>query len=612
VNRMSREQLAPEPLIIGAGGLEQNGNLVVISKDNYYNPFGVDVTNASRRLNEFGNRIHVRDIHTFRIVTGFDGTLSDTLGPLSGWSWDVSLNYGRTFATQTFEGNLQTSRVAAALGPSRVVGGVPVCVDNNGNVISGCVPLDLFHGAGSITPDQIAPLAFNGTQKGYNQLTAVQANTSGDLFKLWSERPVGLALGYEHRFAAGGIVNDPLTAHFDTSNGGSFDTGGHYSVDEGYAELSVPLISNAVGAEELEVDLAGRIFKYSNFGSDSTYKMGARWSPVKDVTLRGTYSTAFRAPSINDLFAGQFDNFPNVSDPCAHTSSAACGAASNNGDDSSQLRSTNGGNPHLKPETAKIYTLGVVYQPRFLPDLSVTVDYYNVAIKKAIATIGESTILAGCYSGSNPAFCSLVDRDPASHQITNIVNLNQNVGKESSAGIDLSVRYDLKTQSAGRFGFAWDTAWLQKHDQTLADGTVIHGKDTFDLQAQSGEGGTNPTWKMNAAVTWGLNDVGAGVSTKFLSGFKECGDPFAGDFSGSGLCYANSNFQRRVHSYNTYDVFASYRLNTAAGKTTFLIGINNLFNSNPPSIYNGFASSTDQYTYDQLGRYFYLRLSHAI
>ena len=412
MNRMSREQLAPEPLIIGPGGLEQNGNLVVISKDNYYNPFGTDIGLASRRLDEFGNRIHVRDIHTFRIVAGFDGTLADTLGPLSGWSWDASVNYGRTFGNETFEGNLQTSRVAAALGRSRLEGGVPVCVNENDEVIPGCVPLDLFHGAGSITQAQVAPLAYKGTQKGYNQLTAVQANTSGDLFKLWSERPVGLALGYEYRYVAGGLVNDPLKAHFDTSDGGSFDTGGHYSVDEGYGELSIPLVSNIVGAQELELDIAGRIFKYSNFGSDSTYKLGARWSPIKDVTLRGTYSTAFRAPSINDLFAGQFDNFPNVSDPCANSASAQCVAegAANNGDDSSQLRSTNGGNPDLKPETAKIYTLGLVYQPRYLPDLSVTLDYYSVAIDKAIATIGESTILAGCYSGRNPEFCPLIER----------------------------------------------------------------------------------------------------------------------------------------------------------------------------------------------------------
>jgi outer membrane receptor protein involved in Fe transport len=615
VNRQSKEQLAPEPLIIGAGGLvDPGGNLVTIAANNFYNPFGVEVTSASRRLNEFGDRIHERDIHTYRIVGGFDGTFPEVFGPLKGWAWDTSINYGRTFGTYLLRGNLQTSRVQAALGPSSTdASGNPICVDNNGTQIPGCVPLDMFHGAPSITAAQVAPLTFNGTSKGYNELVAFQANTNGDLFKLFGERPVGLALGYEHRFLGGGFTNDPLTAKFDSSNGGSQDTGGHYTVDEGYGELSIPIVANVPLAEELELNAALRYFNYSNFGSDSTYKLGARWTPVRDITLRGTYSTAFRAPDISDLFTGQFDNFPNVSDPCAHSASPECVKqnAANNGDDSTQLRSTNGGNPKLKPETAKIYTVGLVYQPRFIPAFSLTVDYYNIAIKKAITTIGESTILAGCYSGGNQAFCNLVVRDPTSHQITNIVNLNANVGEESSAGVDLAGRYDLKTEHVGRFGFDAEVAWLQKHDQVLADGTKVKGRGTFDLQTSSGQGGTNPEWKGNLGVTWGLGPVGGGVSTKFIGSFKECGDS-NGDFSGSGLCYVDSTFQRRVKSYNTYDLFVSYRLTTFAGKTSLAVGVNNVFDANPPKIYNTFASATDQYSYDQIGRFFYLRLNHSL
>ena len=615
VNRQSKEQLAPEPLIIGAGGLvDPGGNLVTISAQNAYNPFGVDVALASRRLNEFGDRIHERDIHTFRVVGGLDGTFPDFFGPLKGWAWDTSVNYGRSFGTFLLRGNLQTSKVQAALGPSKFVNGKAVCVDANGTEVPGCVPLDLFHGAGSITPDQVAPLTFNGTSKGFNQMVAYQANVNGDLFKLpSSERPVGLALGVEHRELSGGFTNDPLTAKFDSSNGGSQDTGGKYKVNEAYGELSIPIAANKPLIEELELDAALRAFDYSNFGSDTTYKVGARWTPVHDLTLRGTYSTAFRAPDISDLYTGQFDNFPNVSDPCAHSSSPECVKehAANNGDDASQLRSTNGGNPDLKPETAKIYTLGLVYQPRFLPAFSLTVDYYNIAIEKAISTIGESTILAGCYGGSNPAYCALVERDPTSHQITNIKNLNANVGKESSAGVDVAARYDLKTARFGRFGFDTEVAWLQKHDQVLADGSVIKGRGTFDLQNSSGQGGTNPEWKGNLGVTWGLGNVGAGLSTRFIGSFKECGDS-NGDFSGSGLCYVDSTFQRKVKAYNTYDVFVSYRLSTFAGKTSISAGINNALDTNPPKIYNGFASSTDQYSYDQIGRYYFLRLNHSI
>ncbi len=80
VNRQSKQQLAPEPLIIGAGGVtDAGGNLVTISKDNYYNPFGKDFSNASMRLNAFGDRIHVEEIQSYRVVAGLDGTLPDVL-----------------------------------------------------------------------------------------------------------------------------------------------------------------------------------------------------------------------------------------------------------------------------------------------------------------------------------------------------------------------------------------------------------------------------------------------------------------------------------------------------------------------------------------------------
>ncbi len=622
VNRRSKQQLAPEPLIVGPTGLtDAGGKLVTISKDSYYNPFGKDFSLASRRLSEFGPRTHEEDVNAFRFVGGLDGTLSKQFGPLEGWSWDANLNYGRTYSTFTLGGSLQTSRVADALGPSMLINGKPACVRVPGDPatqISGCVPLDLFHGNPSITPDQIAPLIFTGTSAGFNDLLGAQLNTSGELFRLFSPRPVSLGIGYEFRRVSGGFTNDPLTAKSDSSNGGAVDTGGKYRVNEGYAELLIPIVSGKPLVEDLEASFAARVFNYSNFGSDWTYKSGLRWTPVKDVTLRGTYSSAFRAPSIPDLFTGLTDSFPNVSDPCSNPTDPAiiarCGAAANNGDDSTQLKSRLGGNQNLKPETAKIFTIGIVIQPSMVKNLSITLDYYHLKINNAISVngIGESTILAGCYTtGNQPGYCQYVQRDPLSHQINQITNIEQNVGNESEAGLDIALRYNIPTRVVGRFVLTFDGTWLQFHDQTLADGTVIHGKNTFDLQYSTGYGGTNPAFKFNAGLIWGLKGFGAGVMTKFISGFHECGDS-NGDFSGAGLCYVDSTYQRKVDAYNSWDAFVSYQVKSPYGKTNFALGVNNVFNADPVKIYNGFANATDSYSYDQIGRFFYLRMAHAI
>jgi outer membrane receptor protein involved in Fe transport len=633
VNRQSKQQLAPEPLIIGAGGVTGPDGLspVSISQFNIYNPFGRDIGTASRRLDEFGFRTHKEDLNIYRVVLGLDGTLPDAFGPLKGWFWDGSFNYGRSYGTFTLGGSIQSSRLAAAIGPSMIdpATGQPVCVSVPGDItkaIGGCVPLDLFHGTGTITPDQVAPLVYTGTTQGSNSLQALQLNTSGELFSIpTATRPVGLGLGFEWRTVGGFVTQEPLTAKSDTSNGGAANTAGSYSVSEGYAELTIPIMNGQPYADDLEVQGAARIFDYNTFGTDWTYKMGARYRPIRDVTFRGTYSTAFRAPSVPDLYSGTFDNFPNVSDPCSaptdpaviarcNASPGAGGGAgtAGNGDDSTQLRARNGGSTDLKPETAKIFTVGLVFEPTFFRNFSATLDFYNVKIENSIQNLPESVILNGCYvTGTlGPSYCNGILREAGTHFITRIDNLTRNAGVETVQGIDLAMRYALPTPDFGRFAFTFDGTWLGKHDLLQPDGSLIKGRNTFDLQASSGQGGTNPEWKFNAGVLWGLKGFGAGATTKFIGGFHECGDS-TGDFSGSGLCYIDSTYQRHVNAYNTYDAFVSYGFASVAGRTNVAFGVNNVFDTNPPKIYNTFASATDQYTYDQIGRFFYVRMNQT-
>src|SRR5258708_11708812 len=175
-------------------------NNIVVSKDSIHTPFGTNLSFLGRRLVEFGRRTYSEELGTFRVVTGIDGTLP---GPLQGWFWDASMNYGKTSGTFTTGGSFRNSLVANAVGPSMLdAKGNPVCVSKPGDLtttIPGCVPLNLLGGPGSIGQSQQDYLGFTGTSRAFDALFTVSANVGGDLFTLAADRPVSLAVRYEFR-----------------------------------------------------------------------------------------------------------------------------------------------------------------------------------------------------------------------------------------------------------------------------------------------------------------------------------------------------------------------------------------------------------------------------
>jgi len=629
VNRQSDQQFPSEPVFSFLLTPP-----VTVSANSLYNPVGVDLTDVRRRLTEFGIRRQSQDLDTFRVVTGLDGRLPDSAGPLRGWFWDTSLNYGRTQGIQSFAGALRNSKIADAVGPSMInpATGSPICVrtpNDPTTAIAGCVPLNLLHvGNQAITPDQVAGLGYLGTTRTLLQMVAVQFNTSGELFKLSASRPVGLALGYEFRREYGANIPDPVAAAGDSSDLNFSVTSGGFFVNEGYGELSVPIVNNLPYFHAVEASAATRVSNYNTFGTHATYKFGARWSIVPDVTLRGTYSTAFRAPSIAELFLGQADVFPSAADPCAGTNPVDgsskpvdpnstigrnCGAAINNGDPATQLKTRNGGNPLLQPETARIVTAGVVLVPRWVKNLSVTVDYWNFAIDNSILNRGAGVILSGCLTGAVPAYCGLIHRGP-DNIITSIDDLNTNIGNDRVDGIDLALRYDVPTRSYGRFGLAFDGTWLHKYDRLLGDGSLVHGRGTYDLAVNQGStGGVYPEVKFNTAVTWGLRGLGAGLSMRYIGAFRECAGIDGTNLS-SGACYQTQNLfpTHHVDAYNVWDGFVSYTFANPMGRTAIAAGVHNLFDRAPPLIYDSATPTSDPTAYDFVGRFFYMRLTHNI
>ncbi|HEY6912335.1 MAG TPA: TonB-dependent receptor [Myxococcales bacterium] len=618
--RNSTQNAAPMPLN------PSDYNNIVVSKDNLYNPLGTNLRFLGRRLVEFGNRTYAEDLATFRVVTGIDGTFPSEAGPLQGWFWNGALDYGRTSGTFTTGGSFRNSRVQSAVGASMLdAKGNPVCVEKPGDlttVIPGCTPLNLLGGPGSIASSQQDYLGFTGTSRAYDQLFTAGADVGGDLFTLAADRPSSLALGYEYRRQIGSQIADPIAAAGDSADFNFKSTSGGFYSNEAFAELSVPILANSPGVESLEANAAARYVNYSTFGGNFTYKLGARYTPINDVTIRGTYSTAFRAPSISELYLGFKETDPAATDPCADLTVATPQVAaqcrkfgvtgSGSGDTGLQELTRNGGNPKLQPETAKTFTAGIVVQPQAVRNLSFTLDYFNVTIDDAIGITGTANIINGCYVNGVDQYCSLITRNDAGG-IQFVDDFFANVGRIRTGGIDFAVRYALPT-TAGRFGFGFDGSYLAFYDSTIklqGGNQTIHGKGSYD----AGSYGALPPFKATTGVDWSMGGLLAGLTGRYVSSFDECSNPFDPSTAQGGICDlgngVNNPNRRRVSSYFQLDAHAGYTLASKLGKTSFFVGISNLLDKAPPYIYSAALANSDPSTYDYVGRFVYGRLQHT-
>ncbi|HYD41994.1 MAG TPA: TonB-dependent receptor [Anaeromyxobacter sp.] len=590
VNAQSSKSAPPAPV-----------DSFLVSGQSVHNPFGADLA-VTRRFVELGPRRYEQENDAFRVAGGLEGDLGSWAGPLDGWSWDLSYVFGRNVSRDTVDGALRLSALNQMVGPSYGDAGVPRC-GTPGAPIAGCVPLDVLHGPTALTPEQRSALAFRGVSHGFNELHVLSLAANGRLFTLWADRPAGLAVGADWRRESGGYTPDSQEQLGDSSEGHFGATRGGFSTREAYAELVLPLLSGRPLVDDLELLAAVRGVRYSSFGTHTSYKLGGRWRPIRDVTLRGTFSTAFRAPSVLELYEGNSDSWESESDPCSDPSDdirqqcedepGPLPGAYGRG----QVRAIVGGNPDLQPETARILTAGVVLEPRWVKDLSFTVDYWAIDIDDTIGRLGTGNILTRCYSGdgSGAAYCGLVHRDPATGQISYVDDVLVNLGGTVTSGIDLAGRWIAQAGPLGRFQLSLDATYLLRFDQTYADGSRAEAAGTYDLDF------ILPRWRGVAGVSWQRGGLGISTAARYIGSFEEC-------YAGS--CTLYPEYARTVPASVVFDVAAGWQVRSGLGTTALQLGVRNLFDRAPPFVYNGADNNTDP-AYDYVGRYWWGRVTQV-
>jgi hypothetical protein len=292
---------------------------------------------------------------------------------------------------------------------------------------------------------------------------------NGQLAEGWAG-PINMAFGYGFReesftqvveVGPGGNINaDPRFRPVGANNaglgirgvpGGALASGnsvevqfsnvpfarGEQDVTEAFTEFLVPLVSGVKGVQQLNLSAAARWADYSGAGDQQSWKTGLDWAIVDQVRFRTTISEDVRAATMGEKFdrTGGFSP-PLIDYGIAPTPATYTATIFSNG------------TPDIKPEQAKTTTFGVVYRPKAIQNLSVSVDYYSVIIEDNIQQATAQTVVTGCYQQNDPFLCSLITRagppsleDPSINYISLIGVPYYNQARVEAKGIDYEVNY---------------------------------------------------------------------------------------------------------------------------------------------------------------------------
>jgi len=289
-----------------------------------------------------------------------------------------------------------------------------------------------------------------------SSVTQFDAKISGELFTL-PAGAVGVAVGVEARKEKLTTNPDPVAVRGELYNNAQLPPGftNDREVKSIYAEANVPVIKS------LEAQLAVRHDRYSDYGTSTTPKVGVKWTPLSTFAMRGTYAEGFRAPTLVENSNDIRKAFISFRDParCNDRFKVGC-------NDQSPYES--GANPALKPETAKSFTVGAVYEP--FTWLNASVDLWRIKREDEISTLDLQKVLQdpSRYAG-NPAVAIVRDPITAADQaagatageITLIRMLLTNVSVTDIRGVDL----DLKAKfNMGEWGiFEPQLQWTRYH-----------------------------------------------------------------------------------------------------------------------------------------------------
>jgi outer membrane receptor protein involved in Fe transport len=346
-----------------------------------------------------------------------------------------------------------------------------------------------------------------------------------------------------------------------------------------FGEVKLPIFGagNALpGLQKLDLSLAARYERYSDFGSSVTPRFWVIYSPIEALQIRSSYARSTRAPNLGDLReAGNVSFLEALSDPQSPQGS-------------SQVLAWAGGNARLTPEHGISHTLGLRFLPADAPAFEAEINYFNTVFKDRIQMTGTDPVNAIVPDVlEDPQYQEIVTRAPTAAlqdqickttlflggqaacqraSISAIVDLrSRNIATLSTRGLDFLANWSQQT-SVGRFDYnltgVYRFSYSEKATSRAPEEALLNTPH-------------NPL-RLNLLtdVDWHYHEWTVQLIGNYVSGYH---DP------------ANLGHPD-VRSWMTYDAGVQYEFDALPfgwmNKLAVGLNVENLFNQGPPPLVN--------------------------
>ncbi|MBN9320345.1 MAG: hypothetical protein BGN86_05830 [Caulobacterales bacterium 68-7] len=515
------------------------------------------------------------------------------------WDWDLGVGIGRANFVPKL---IDTPRTADFFQSAYVVSGPngqPVCgpVATNpyfnaqnaitkalllANLSPGCVPFNIF--GSNIEYNEAAKRYYNSASNADFEFEQydIAFNIAGAPFEL-PAGPVALAAGLEWRKDTLSSLNsvDGQRGALMNQNYSLFS--GEVKVFEGYAEAGVPLLADKPFVQALDLNGAVRRTDYSTSGAVTTWKVGFTWDVNDMLRLRATRSHDIRAPNINELFNPGSEGNPNVVNRLTGGSGF--------------IKSNTVGNPNLAPEIGETVTAGVVFQPRWAwaEGVRIAVDWYDIELKGAIATLSAQDILDDLLLRGNTAWEPFVVRDGTSLGFSRVNATQLNLNAMRTNGVDIEIAYrvplaDLPLSLPGNLNLRAIGSWTDDARSITSTGVDIDSAGTI----------TNPEWSWNVTGVYNLDRFSANLQVRYVNKMKYSATLVGPDDPNYNIANSNSVNRNLWPEALLFSTGASYIVQDNGARKVQVYGnIDNLLDKTPPIV-----AITSQGPYDLIGRAF--------